>query len=226
MTNDRSHPLRMATLLVMLVVPPTTVANDDHDSVPQAESATSSTAPSEPQSLEQRVATLEEELARVETSLEALQPDMTMIMPDFAERFHVMHRAGDAGDWAVANHELLTMRQITDRVKRFDPQNGALLDSYLSGPLTKLAELIEDRDQEAFGQALEQTVQVCNACHQAVGSPFIRVTLEPPEALNMRHPHQLQSGEAPREHTHGEAREAMGDHMSGGHHEGETTDDH
>lgn len=226
MTNDRGLPLRMTTLLVMLVIPLTTVASDDHDSVPQAGGETASTAPSEPQSLEHRVASLEEELARAEASLAALQPDMTMIMPDFAERFHVMHRAGDAGDWAVANHELLAMQQIIDRMRRLDPENGALLDDYMSGPLNNLAELIDHRDQEAFVQALEQTVQVCNACHQAVGSPFIQVTLEPPEALNMRHPHKLQSSEAPREHTHGEANEAMNDHMPGGHHEGETADGH
>ncbi|ATJ83330.1 hypothetical protein ACFPTY_09945 [Halomonas beimenensis] len=226
MTNDRGHPLGVTTLLVMLVVPPTAVANDDHDSVPQAEGETASTAPLEPQSLEHRVGSLEEELARVEASLEALQPDMTMIMPNFAERFHVMHRAGDAGDWAVANHELLTMQQIIARMRRFDPENGALLDDYMSGPLNNLAELIEHRDREAFAQALEQTVQVCNACHKAVGSPFIRVTLDPPETLNMRHPHQLRSSEAPREHTHGEANEAMSDHMPDGHHEGEAADEH
>ncbi|MDI5933839.1 hypothetical protein [Halomonas kalidii] len=230
MTNDRGLPLSMTTLLVMLVIPLTSVAKDDHDSVPQAGGETASTAPAEPQSLEHRVASLEEELARVEASLEArleaLQPDMTMIMPDFAERFHVMHRAGDAGDWAVANHELLTMQQIIDRMRRLDPESGELLDDYMSGPLNNLAELIDHRDQQAFVQALEQTVQVCNACHQAVGSPFIQVTLEPSEALNMRHPHKLQSSEAPREHKHGEADESMNDHMPGGHHEGETADGH
>ncbi|RTQ99608.1 hypothetical protein [Halomonas nitroreducens] len=213
-------------MLVMLFLPVATVANEDHDPARQETGETSSSASSEPKPLEQRVATLEEELARVEASLERLQPDMIMIMPDFAERFHVMHRAGDAGDWAVANHELLTMQQIIERMQRFDPQNGALLDNYMSGPLNKLAEYIEDNDREMFGQALEQTVQVCNACHQAVGSPFIRVTLEPPEALNMRHPHQLQPSEAPREHAHGDAHEAMGDHMPEGEHEQATEDDH
>lgn len=225
MTHARYHPLGLTALLVMLAVPLTAVANDDHGSVPQ-EDETASTEPSEPRSLEQRVAALEEELARVEASLEALQPDMAMIMPDFAERFHVMHQAGDAGDWAVANHEVLMMQQIIDRMQRFAPENGALLDRYMSGPLNNLEELIEHRDQEAFGQALEQTVQVCNACHQAVESPFIRVTLEPPEALNMRHPHKLRSSEAPREHTHGDMHDTGGDQLSGDHHEGETEDDH
>jgi len=34
---------------------------------------------------------------RVE-ALEAIKPTFTSLMPNFSERFHVMHRAGEAGD--------------------------------------------------------------------------------------------------------------------------------
>jgi hypothetical protein len=56
--------------------------------------------------LMERIQALEERLAEMESRF-----SFTFFMPDFAERFHVMHRAGEAGDWAVehaiedSNHE-------------------------------------------------------------------------------------------------------------------------
>lgn len=150
---------------------------------------------------------------------------MAVILSDFAVSFHVMHQAGDAGDWAVASHEVLMCNRSSTGCSAA-PGNGALLDRYRSGPLNSLEALIEHGVQEVFGQAREQTVQVCNACHQAVESPFIRVTLEPPDVLNMRNPHKLRSSEAPRQHTHCDLHETVSDQPSGDHHEGKITDDH
>ena len=60
------------------------------------------------QSLQQSVLALQN---RVET-LEAIKPTFTGFMPNIAERFHVLHRAGEAGDWAVAGHELAEMKRL------------------------------------------------------------------------------------------------------------------
>jgi hypothetical protein len=58
--------------------------------------------------------------ARVAT-LEATRPTLTNFMPDFSERFHVMHLAGDVGDWGVAQHELLEMKRMLGVAKAIDP---------------------------------------------------------------------------------------------------------
>lgn len=149
------------------------------------------------ESLRERVAALE---ARIE-ALEAAR-SFTTFMPDFAERFHVMHFAGDAGDWAVAKHELLTLQGIARRSTDIDPQMGQMFQQMLGPAFDQLEAAIEHENKKKFQAALETTIGSCNACHAATGSAFIQVTLNPPDSLNMRHPHKLTKSEAPGDHAH------------------------
>jgi len=41
------------------------------------------------------------DLKKMVDMLNAIRPDMATLMPDFAERMHVMHYAGEAGDWGL-----------------------------------------------------------------------------------------------------------------------------
>jgi len=91
--------------------------------------------------------------ARVAT-LEALKPGFTNFMPDFAERFHVMHRAGDVGDWAVASHELLEMQRIAKVIGVIDPQKGALMKGFMAQSFAKLSAAMEHSNRQAFDKAL------------------------------------------------------------------------
>lgn len=149
------------------------------------------------QSLRERIAALE---ARI-NALEAAR-SFTAFMPDFAERFHVMHQAGDAGDWAVAKHELLTMEGIAKRSTDIDPDKGKMLQQMLDPAFEQLEAAIEHGNEKKFQAALETTISSCNACHAATGSSFIQVTLDPPSSLSMRHPHKLMKSDAPGGHTH------------------------
>lgn len=143
-----------------------------------------------------------EALRKAVASLQALTPTLTTLMPDFAERFHVMHRAGDAGDWAVAAHEVLEMQRLVDVAQQIDAKKGALMEGFMSGNLRGLSEAIEHGSPESFYKAMNDTVKNCNACHVAVGSPFIKVTLDVDEGLSMRHPHALGKSKAPAKHAH------------------------
>jgi cytochrome c553 len=149
------------------------------------------------ESLRERVSALE---ARIE-ALEAAR-SFTSFMPDFSERFHVMHYAGDAGDWAVAKHELLTLQGIAERATDIDLQQGKMLQQMLAPAFDQLETAIEHGNRKQFHSALEATVTSCNACHAATGNAFIQVTLDPPARLNMRHPHKLTKSEAPGDHAH------------------------
>lgn len=134
-------------------------------------------------------------------TLEALKPTFTDFMPNFSERFHVMHRAGDVGDWAVAAHEVDEMQRLT-RVSRYiDPKLGALIQGFMDGNLRKLREAIEHGNAKSFQAALKATVASCNGCHTAAGST-IAVSLNVDESLSMRHPHALRKSTVPKEHTH------------------------
>lgn len=145
---------------------------------------------------------LRAEVEELRAMVELLKPSLTRLMPDFAERFHVMHRAGDSGDWAVAQHELLAMRSIIDLSRRVEPEKGQMLEGFMHQPFADLDTAIEHEDREAFDKALGQTIDNCNACHEAVGSPFVEVVLDARSSLSMRHPHRLQASEPRQGHTH------------------------
>lgn len=155
--------------------------------------------------LKQELSALKGQMAELEKTvarLQAMQPTITSLMPNFAERFHVMHYAGDAGDWAVAGHELQEMERLISVTKQIDAKQGALMEGFLTANFRKLREAIAHSKREAFDQALTEAVINCNACHAAAGSPFIRVTLEVAESLSLRHPHSFGKSRAPMEHMH------------------------
>lgn len=134
-------------------------------------------------------------------TLEALKPTFTNLMPNFSERFHVMHRAGDVGDWAVAAHEVSEMQRLTRVSKNLDPKLGALMQGFMDGNLQKLKEAIEHGSAKSFQTALKTTVASCNGCHTTSGST-IMVSLDVDDSLSMRHPHALKKSTVPKEHTH------------------------
>lgn len=148
--------------------------------------------------LEAEVAILKQQVAE----LRALMPTFTNFMPDFSERFHVMHRAGEAGDWAVAQHELLEMKRMLGLAKVIDAEKGRLMESFLAEHLDQISAAIEHQNEGRFLESLESTVQNCNACHQAAGSPFINVALNGDRALSMRHAHEFVNSKPMSKHTH------------------------
>ncbi len=135
------------------------------------------------------------------SALEALKPTFTNFMPNFSERFHVMHRAGDAGDWAVAAHEADEMRRLMGVSQYIDPKLGSLMQGFIDGNLRNLREAIEHGNDKSFQVALKDTVQSCNGCHTATGSAIV-VSLNVDASLSMHHPHVLKRSTVPKEHTH------------------------
>jgi hypothetical protein len=135
------------------------------------------------------------------TALESLTT-FTTFMPNFAERFHIMHNAGTAQDWAVASHELNEMQRMAKLSTSIDGEKGRLLNSMMAPHFAALDDAIEHGNGPKFEQALVQAITTCNACHAATGSGFIEVTLEVPDLLNMRHPHKLTASGVPEGHAH------------------------
>ena len=150
-----------------------------------------------PDDLKKEIKALRERVA----VLEALKPRFTNFMPNYAERFHVMHRAGDVGDWAVAAHEIDEMKRMTGVSKYIDPKLGTLMQAFMDGNLRKLTEAVENGSAKSFQAALKDTAANCNGCHTATGSK-IAVSLNVAESLSMRHPHALRKSTVPKEHGH------------------------
>jgi len=144
----------------------------------------------------QRIHALEERITVLESRF-----TFATFMPDFAERFHVMHRASDAGDWAVASHELQIMKQFIALSKSIDAEKGTLLENMMGASMKNAENAINHANANKMVAAMAEMVQACNACHIATGSPFINVTLDATGSLSMRHPHRF-SKQKTGSHTH------------------------
>jgi hypothetical protein len=179
------HAYAKATLLVSTVAACPLTA--------MADSAAAGTA-----ALEQRIGALEARIA----ALEAVRT-FTSFMPNFAERFHVMHQAGEAGDWAVASHELAEMKRLSAISTAIDADKGELMQRMMTPSFEQLEAAIGHGNQKKFEKALNDSINACNACHRATGSEFIEVTLDVRESLSLRHPHRLMPRDVPGGHHHG-----------------------
>lgn len=159
----------------------------------------------EVQALAKQVAALDEEVESLKlaiVSLQATQPTVTTIMPNIAERFHVMHYAGEAQDWAVASHELMGMQHLFDVIMVVDPAKGAMANGFMSDSFEQIDAAIDHENIKAFDKALAGAVEKCNSCHVAAGSPSMKITLNARDSLSMRHSHDLGKSEKPGEHSH------------------------
>ena len=161
-----------------------------------------------------KIEKLEHQIEALQARIAALEARETFatFMPDYAERFHVMHRAGESGDWAVASHEFEEIKRLTRISPSIDAEKGALMQAMLAPSFDALGEAIEHNDHEKFEKALTQTTNTCNACHTATGSEFIQVTMDARESLSMRHPHKFMERAVPGDHSHG-APSSMGGMM-------------
>lgn len=148
---------------------------------------------------------LMQKIERLEKRIAVLESNntFTQFMPDFSERFHVLHRAGDAGDWAVASHELSELKRLMDMSTSIDAEKGKLMQAMLGPSMETLGKAIEKGDGETFQKSMAQAVNTCNACHSATGSPFIQVTLNSQNSLGMRHPHKFMTSKPAAGHEHG-----------------------
>ncbi|MDH3377437.1 MAG: hypothetical protein OEQ39_10820 [Gammaproteobacteria bacterium] len=160
--------------------------------------------------LKAQIETLQERVAALEA-----RDTFTSFMPNFAERFHVMHRAGEAGDWAVASHELEEMKRMSVLSTSIDAKKGKLLTGMMGPSFGVLEDAIEHGDFQKFENALTQTVSTCNACHEATGSAFVEVTVNARDSMSLRHPHRLMPRSTEDGHHHGKPA-AMGDMMGSG----------
>ena len=143
--------------------------------------------------------------------IEALEKRLTMLesrftfasfMPDFAERFHVMHRAAEAEDWAVAGHELQEMKNMVESSTAIDTEKGQLFQAMMGPVIEQMEGAIGHGDEKKMHTLLNQATQTCNSCHVATGSPFIQVSLDTSETLSMRHPHALMMQKSDMKHMH------------------------
>jgi hypothetical protein len=147
--------------------------------------------------LMERIESLEARIAILESRF-----SFASFMPDFAERFHVMHQAAEADDWAVAGHELQEMKSMIESSTTIDAEKGQLFQAMMGPVIEQMEGAIGHGDGEKMHALLNQATQTCNSCHAATGSSFIKVSLDASATLSMRHPHALTRQKPNMKHMH------------------------
>lgn len=105
----------------------------------------------------------------------------TLIQPRHAK----LGLAGKAQNWALAQYELVVIRQSFGGIVKAVPKFrglpvGELVNAALSRPLDAVDAAIKAQDPQKFAAAYAQLTAGCNACHAAADHPY--VVIKTPDA--------------------------------------------
>jgi hypothetical protein len=133
-----------------------------------------STAPGLSTNIEQRV-----------SHLEAINPSVAQTMLSIQAHTMKLHYAAEARNWGLARFEQGEIIEDLGTVAALKPEeNGVSLVGIISaftntvaGPMGEMNDAIGVSDRQLFRKSYQDTILMCNACHQATGRPFIVITV-------------------------------------------------
>ena len=103
--------------------------------------------------------------------LSDIQPGLGTVMIEYGHRMSAMWFAEQAGNWDLAQYQLIEMREIQEVGETTRPARAAALKSYESSFLDPLEKAIEAKDKAQFETAYNAAIQGCNSCHGSQTSP-------------------------------------------------------
>lgn len=117
-----------------------------------------------------------------QTALE-LPAIMTSLQMDAAK----LYFAGKSGNWPLAQYEASKIEAGLAAVPSVRRREngvplGAVIQSFENSQWAALKTTLAEQNKTAFEGAYTNMVFICNACHQAIGRPFIHITVpsQPP----------------------------------------------
>ncbi len=102
-----------------------------------------------------------------------VQPGLATVMMEYGRRMAMVKLAADAGDWGMAQYQLNEELEIQEVGETTSPERADMLKAFEQAYLDPLAADILAKDSAAFAADYATAVTGCNACHQAIGSPFV-----------------------------------------------------
>jgi hypothetical protein len=131
--------------------------------------AAAATSPSSANDLDSR-------LKKLETS----SPDPGTLMLEIQLHFAKLYYAGEARNWDLATFERNEIEGLLGKVAVLRPaENNVKIDEIINTfkqtPFTAVKDAIDVKDRKLFRQAYNDSLAMCNACHQATGRPFIAI---------------------------------------------------
>jgi hypothetical protein len=106
--------------------------------------------------------------------LASIQPGLGVIMHEIGYRFANIYWAGNGGNWGLAQYQLKELLEAQEVAKVTRPQRAPMLKAFEDIHLVPLGKAIEKKDIGQFRRGFTSALNACNACHTALGYPFIR----------------------------------------------------
>jgi len=121
--------------------------------------------------------TAEARLKKLEAASSGLGEKMCGIQAHFAK----LYFAAQARNWDLARFEQGEVEEGLEKITLLRPQeNGVNLsgiaDAFKQTQLEALKDAIEMKDRTMFRDAYQQSILMCNTCHQSSGRPFLVIT--------------------------------------------------
>lgn len=117
--------------------------------------------------------------------LEAITPSVAQTMLSIQSHAMKLHYAAEARNWDLARFERGEIVEDLGTVAALEPEeNGVSLVGIISaftntvtGPMADMTDALAMSDRPLFRKSYQETILMCNACHQATGRPFIVITV-------------------------------------------------
>jgi cytochrome c553 len=110
-------------------------------------------------------------------ALASIQPGLGVVMHEMAYRFSNMYWAANGGNWGLAQYELKELLEAQEVAEITRPHRAAMLKAFESTHLAPLEKIIQKKNISSFRSAFKTAMNGCNACHTALGYPFIHYRL-------------------------------------------------
>lgn len=121
--------------------------------------------------------------------LESTTPSPGVFMSAIHLHFAKLYFAAEARNWDLAYFERGEIVENLEVVAALRPEEGhvklaGVIDAFKNTQLAALKDAIDMKDRNLFRSAYRDAINMCNACHQATGRPFIVITVptNPPVA--------------------------------------------
>jgi hypothetical protein len=103
--------------------------------------------------------------------LSLIQPGLGTVMVEYGHRMAAVWFAGEAGNWDLAQYQVIEMREIQETAEITRPARAPALKAFESNFLEPLQQATKDKDKAKFESAYNAAIQGCNSCHGSQTSP-------------------------------------------------------
>ena len=127
---------------------------------------------------------LQAEVSKLTHIVEEHPIELATFMAAYERFAHKLYLAGKAQNWELAEFYHEELEETAEHLHKLNLSDdgipvSAMMEPNLLQPLKRVEEAIESRQPEAFENSMQNLIQHCNACHQAAGKPYIRLSLTP-----------------------------------------------